>query len=324
MLSVVVPVFNEEAVFDQLLARLRSALPGCGMEYEVIFVDDGSRDRTLDRLRAASQADPRIRYISLSRNFGHQTAVSAGLAHVRGRVVAIIDADLQDPPEELPRFLQRWRDGCDVVYAVRTRRKEGPVKRFAYWSFYRLLSRVASLDIPLDSGDFCVMDRRVVDVLNAMPERNRFIRGLRVWAGFKHDAVEYERASRAAGESKYSLAKLVRLALDGLVSFSSMPLRLASWVGLAMCVGSFVALVLLIIWWASDFPIMGKVPRDVGGWTSLGTLILFISGLQFLGLGIMGEYLARMFDEVKGRPVYVVAESSDERGHQERREARGA
>jgi len=203
-----------------------------GMDYEIICVDDGSHDDTWKLLKQQHAADPRWRGLSFARNFGHQTAVSAGLHYATGDAVVVIDADLQDPPEELGRFFEKWRQGYDVVYAIRQNRKEGVFKKICYWSFYRLMAGIASFDVPLDSGDFCLMNRRVVDIIKQMPERNRFVRGLRAWAGFKQIGLAYERPARAAGETKYGFRKLLKLAWDGLFSFSTVPLILGSYLGL--------------------------------------------------------------------------------------------
>lgn len=304
--SIVLPIYNEEPVLATLHARLTAAAASWGIAYEVIAVDDGSMDGTSQILAALHSKDPRWKVLSLSRNFGHQTAVSAGLHYSRGDVVAVLDADLQDCPEELSRFLAKWREGCDVVYAVRTRRKESLWKRTCYWAFYRLLGMVSAVNIPLDSGDFCVMDKRVVDVLRSMPERNRFIRGLRSWAGFRQEGIAYERAARHAGEPKYSFVKLLRLAADGILSFSSLPLRLASAVGIGFCGLSVAGCVALVAWSVSDVTILGNRPGAAAGWTSLICAMLFLSGVQMLLIGIMGEYLARIFDEVHQRPPWII------------------
>jgi glycosyltransferase involved in cell wall biosynthesis len=300
--SVVVPIFNEEATLDALVARLEQALGGAGLDYEVLFVNDGSRDRSTEMLRAHHARNPRLKCIMLSRNFGHQVAVTCGLDHAQGDAVVVMDGDLQDPPEVLPGMIARWRDGFDVVYAVRRRRKEGWVKVAAYKVFYWLLRRVSYLDIPLDSGDFSLLDRRVVDLLAAMPERNRFVRGLRTWVGLQQTGFEYERDARYAGESKYSFTKLLRLAFDGLVSYSFAPLRLVSNLGLLVSLSALVYMVYLMA--ARLFGDM-----TIQGWTSTVVIVLFLGGIQLLSLGIIGEYIGRIFDEVKQRPQYVIGDS---------------
>jgi len=300
--SVVVPVYNEEATLDALVARLEQALEGASIDYEVIFVNDGSRDHTADMLRRHHTRNPRLKCIMLSRNFGHQVAVTCGLDHAQGDAVIVMDGDLQDPPEVLPGLIARWRDGFDVVFAVRRRRKEGWIKVLAYKAFYWVLHRVSYLDIPLDSGDFSLMDRRVVDLLAAMPERNRFVRGLRTWVGLRQTGFEYERDARYAGESKYSFTKLLRLAFDGLVSYSFAPLRLVSNLGMLVSLSALLYMVYLMA--ARLFGDM-----TIQGWTSTVVIVLFLGGIQLLSLGIIGEYIGRIFDEVKQRPQYVIGDS---------------
>jgi dolichol-phosphate mannosyltransferase len=304
---VVVPCFNEEEVLLRTHARVATVLRGLdGVDAEVIYVDDGSRDATASILHRLHAEDRRVRVIRLSRNFGHQTAVSAGLHHASGDVVCVLDADLQDPPELLPAMLARWREGYAVVYGVRARRKESLARRVAYAAFYRLLRRIGSIDIPLDSGDFCLMDRRAVDALNGLPERNRFMRGLRAWVGFPQIGVPYDRPARAAGRTKYSLVKMLRLALDGLFSFSFRPLTLISMVGVGTSLLAFAGLVFFLVHRMAGFKIFGRSPQDVPGFTSIILSVLFIGGIQLMALGIIGEYLGRVFDEVKARPAYIV------------------
>lgn len=298
-LSVVVPVYNEQENVGELHRRLTETLRSLGVPYEVIFVNDGSRDETPRLIRDLQDADPRLVAVHLSRNFGHQAAVTAGLDHARGRGVMVMDGDLQDPPEVIPRFVARWREGCDVVYAVRRHRKEGPAKRLAYYAFYRLLRAVSDIEIPLDSGDFCLMDRRVVDALNSLPERMRFVRGLRTFVGFRQVGLEYDRAARAAGRPKYTFGPLVRLAIDGLISFSGYPLRLVTQLGLL----TIAAAALLTVWALIDAFFNRTAPR---GWASLLVIFLFVSSIQLISLGIIGEYVRLIFQEVKGRPTYIV------------------
>ena len=307
MISIVVPVYNEAENIPELYCRITSSAKEWDDDYEVVIVDDGSSDSSLQQLERLHQQDPRWKVLSFSRNFGHQLAISAGLFYSRGDVVAIMDADLQDPPEELSRFLDKWREGYRVVYAIRTKRKEGLLKRVSYKLFYRVLHRLASLDIPVDAGDFCVMDRSVIEVLKAMPERARFLRGLRSWSGFRQVGVAYERASRYAGSPKYTFSKLVQLAVTGILLYSSVPLKLASWTGFCLCVLSILAILMTVGWALGDFQLFGMRPRDVAGWTSIVSLILLMSGLQLLGIGVIGQYLARIFDEVQGRPPWIIA-----------------
>lgn len=307
MISLVIPMLNEQDNVEAVYDRVTAAAAAWGDDYEIIVVDDGSTDRTSMLLTEICRRDARWRVISFSRNFGHQAAVSAGLECACGDAVAVIDGDLQDPPEVLAPMLERWRDGVHVVYGVRKKRKEGILKRAAYSTFYRLLGLIASFDIPLDSGDFCVMDRAVVDVLKSLPEKTRFIRGLRAWAGFRQESFEYERHARQNGSTRYTLAKLIQLAGNGLVSFSAVPLRLASWVGVALCGCSILLAVVLTGWWLSSFTIAGFHPSGAVGWTSIVCLILLLAGTQMLMIGILGEYIARIFDEVKARPAWVIA-----------------
>jgi dolichol-phosphate mannosyltransferase len=307
MISIVIPVYNEEENISELYVRLTSAAEKWGDDYEVIIVDDGSSDASLQQLAMIHRTDPRWKVLSLSRNFGHQAAISAGIFYSHGDVVAIMDADLQDPPEELPRFLNKWREGYHVVYAIRTKRKEGILKRACYKLFYRVLRRLASIDIPVDVGDFCVMDRAVVEVLNAMPERTRFVRGLRSWSGFRQTGVAYERSARFAGTPKYTFPQLVRLAVTGLLLFSSVPLKLAAWSGFCLCAFSALVLLAMVGWALGDVRLFGMRPRAVAGWTSIVSLILLMSGLQLMALGVIGQYLARVFDEVQGRPPWIIA-----------------
>ncbi len=310
MISIVIPVFNEQETLPKLSERLVSASAAWGDTFEVILVDDGSSDKTPQMLRELCQRDPRFKSLSFSRNFGHQTAVTAGLNQVTGDVVAVMDADLQDPPEVLPRFLEKWREGYDVVYAIRKKRKEGPFKRLAYWAFYRILDYLSSIKIPLDSGDFCVMDRRVVDLLNALPERNRFVRGLRSWLGFRQIGVEYERDARYAGEVKYTLRKLLQLAFDGIVSFTYRPLQMIGAAGLVISLLSFLGFIGFFFLSAFDVKILGHSPREAPGATTLTLAVLLLGGVQLISLGVIGEYLGRIFDEVKQRPQYIVKDST--------------
>ena len=308
LLSIVIPIFNEEDTIPKLYERLVKASTTWDLPFEVVFVDDGSTDKTLSILKKLHQRDPRFKYISFSRNFGHQTAVSAGLRYTRGDVVAVMDADLQDPPEELYRFLNKWREEYQVIYGIRTKRKENIFKRYAYYLFYRILAWSSSINIPLDSGDFCVMDRTVVDWLNSMPERNRFVRGLRSWIGYRQIGISYERHKRFAGDVKYTFSKLLRLAFDGIINFSYRPLQFTGVFGVLTCLFSFVGIVFFAIHRILGFKIFGYSPQQIPGFTSLILAILFIGGVQLLTMGLFGEYLGRIFDEVKQRPLYIVKE----------------
>lgn len=310
LISIVIPCYNEEPVLNELKARLTSACEKWEHSWEVIAVDDGSADATWKILQQFQSEDPRWRAISFSRNFGHQAAVSAGLYHASGDAVFIIDADLQDPPEELHRFISKWEEGYDVTYGVRQKRKEGMLKRLCYWSFYRLMAKAVHFEIPLDSGDFCLMSRRMVDTLNEMPERNRFVRGMRAWVGYKQIAIPYERHSRAAGAPKYNLTKLVKLALDGMISFSGLPLKLAAHFGFAVAVLAVIGIIFTVVQrlFTDFFSTIGLAP--VPGFATIVIAILFMGGVQLIFLGVLGEYLFRIFDEVKQRPGWIVREGS--------------
>jgi len=303
MLSVVVPLYNEEENVVELHRRLSAALGGMGIVYEVVLVDDGSKDATARMIDELHATDPNLSAVHLSRNFGHQPAVSAGLDHARGRAVVIMDGDLQDPPEVLPQFFAKWREGVEVVYAVRRHRKEGPVKRLGYFAFYRVLNAISDLDIPLDSGDFCLMDRKVVDALKGLPERARFVRGLRTFVGFRQGGLAYDRAAREAGVPKYSFRALIGLAVDGLVSFSSYPLRLVTRLGVLAA-----AVSLGLTAWVLIEAILARTDRLPRGWASTVIIVLFMGSVQLISLGIIGEYIRLIFVESKGRPTYIVGD----------------
>jgi len=298
-LGIIIPCYNEEEVIPKLLAELDQFAASVSCPVQFLFVDDGSRDSTYALLQEACQNDPRKACLKLSRNFGHQTAVSAGLSYIQGDVIGVIDADLQDPPEVIKQMLEKWREGFDVVYGIRKNRKEGALLRFAYASFYRILKKMANIEIPLDSGDFCIMDRKIVDLIKNMPEHNRFIRGLRGWVGFRQYGLPYERSARAAGEPKYNIRRLMKLAFDGIISFSTIPLRLASLLGLLA--GTFGLLYLVYVFVVKMFN-----PAAPIGWASTVAVIVFFGGVQLLVLGIIGEYLGRVFEESKHRPIYIV------------------
>lgn len=302
-LDIVVPCFNEEAVIEQTHRRLARVADGItAVRTTLIYVDDGSRDGTLVKLRAIAAGDPHVRIVALSRNFGHQYALTAGLDASTGDAIAVIDADLQDPPEVIPQMVARWRDGADVVYGVRaTRQGETAFKRGTAHVFYRLLQTLGNADIPADVGDFRLLDRRVVDTLRDMPERDRFLRGLVVWAGFRHEGVSYERLPRAAGQTKFPFSRMFSFALDGIFSFSTVPLRLASYLGLFVSILSMIGV--LYAFYIKLFTV-GVIP----GWAAQWIGTLFLGGVQLLSLGVIGEYVGRIYGEVKRRPLYVVKE----------------
>lgn len=307
MLSIVIPIYNEEENLYNLYNRLVASSPAWQEDFEIVLVNDGSRDRSLEIMKGFVTQDNRVRVVNFSRNFGHQAAISAGIRHAKGDAVIIMDGDLQDPPEELHRFLAKWQEGYDVVYAIRTRRKEGFFKRFAYATFYRILDAISNLDIPLDAGDFCIMDRKVVNALNNdMPEQSRFVRGLRAYAGFKQIGMTYERAERVAGEVKYTFKKLVRLALDGLFDFSTFPLRIATYLGFFIAIPSFMFGIFFVVHRILNFKLFGYSPTDTPGLATLATGMFFLSGIMLIILGIVGEYLGRIYYEVKKRPFYII------------------
>lgn len=314
-ISVILPVYDERETLHKLKARLTPILEEsvCG-SFEVLFVDDGSRDGSDIIIDGFHERDPRFKAIHFSRNFGHQAALQAGLDTASGAAVVLMDADLQDPPELLEQFIEHWREGYDVVYAVRKKRKEAFWKRAAYAVFYRTMRAVSEIDVPLDAGDFCLLDRRVVDTLVSLKERNRFLRGLRSWVGFRQIGVEYERDARHAGEPKYTLRKLIRLALSGYIGFSAAPLRMATWLGLIAAMTGF-----LVAIWSVYTKLAGIYsPR---GWASTMAVIMFIGGAQLLMLGVIGEYLSRVYDEVRQRPLYIVRSSVGVRDRVESRDA---
>jgi dolichol-phosphate mannosyltransferase len=308
MISVVVPAFNEGDGIAQLHSRVTAAACAWAEDYELIVVDDGSRDDTLAVCRNLARDDPHFKILSLSRNFGHQAALSAGLAYAAGDWVAVLDADLQDPPEQLKRFIDRCKEGFDVAYAIRAKREEGFVKRFAYFAYYRLLRKLAFIEMPLDAGDFCVMSRRAVDQLNSLPERRRYLRGLRAWIGYRQTGLEYEREARAFGKAKYTFSKLLRLGFDGIFNFSYKPLQILMILGHVIAFGTFLLALLVLAQYVGNITILGYNPHEARGWTSLILAMLFLSGVQLIGIGVLGEYVGRLFDEVKGRPIFLVKE----------------
>jgi polyisoprenyl-phosphate glycosyltransferase len=301
VISVVAPIYNEAETLQELHRRLTEALTPLGA-YEIVLVDDGSSDGSWSRLLELAAGDPRLRLVRLSRNFGHQAALSAGLDAARGDAVVIMDGDLQDPPEVIPQLVRKWRDGYDVVYAVRTEREGETWARVASASaFYRVLQRITSTPIPRNAGDFRLLSRRAVDALSQMPERARFLRGMTSWIGFRQTGVPYERDPRYAGTSKYSLPRQLRLAFDAISSFSTMPIKAVTVLGFALVVFCMAVLAwtLYVRFFTSD---------SVQGWTSVIAVVLLLGGVQLLSLGVIGQYVARIFDETKHRPLYLVDE----------------
>jgi len=302
-LSVVVPFHNEQDNLPVLHDRLSRALTGTG-SFEIVFVDDGSRDRSAAVALELQATDEAVRLVRLTRNFGKEGAVAAGMDAARGDAVIVMDADLQDPPEVLPELVHQWEAGFEVVYAVRRKRKETLWKRAGYHLFYRIMRVVSEVDMPLDAGDFCLMDRRVVDVVRTLPEKNRFMRGLRSWAGFRQVGVEYERPVRHAGDAKFTFRKLVKTAFDGFLAFSSAPLRLAAYTGFLTATAGLLFLAVAL--YHRLF-----VAGTAAGWTSLVAVILTLGGTQLIVTGVLGAYIARIYEETKQRPVYLVESSHD-------------
>lgn len=294
-ISVVIPIYNEEENLKELTTRLVTVLKDY-KRYEILYVNDGSSDTSENIITEYCESNPSIKLLSLSRNFGHQIAISAGLEYSNGNVVIVMDGDLQDPPEVLPSFLSKIQEGYDVVYAIRRSRKEGIFKRISYFIYYRILSMLSDTPIPLDSGDFSAMRRLVVDKLISMPENNRFIRGMRAWIGFKQIGFEYERNSRFAGKPKYTFRMLTKLAYDGIISSSRKPLTVVLTFGIIITLFSFIIIASLII-------MKLFVGIRVEGWTSMIVVVLLMGGVQLTVLGIIGEYIGRIFDDIKGRPI---------------------
>ncbi len=303
VVSIVAPVYNEETILPELYRRLTAVMDGAGGSYELVLVNDGSQDQSLDVMRDLHAQDPRVKVVNFSRNFGHQVAITAGTDYARGDAVVIIDADLQDPPEVILDMLKRWREGYDVVYAVRAEREgETWFKEFTASVFYRLIARITNVDIPMDTGDFRLMDRRVVDAVKRMREQHRFMRGMSSWVGFRQTGVEYVRRQRYAGETKYPFRKMLKFAIDGITSFSYLPLQLATYFGFFIAGLSLVGIVVTIILRLSG-------STAFFGQASTLVSVLFLGGVQLIFLGIIGEYLGRIYDEVKGRPLYIVADA---------------
>jgi glycosyltransferase involved in cell wall biosynthesis len=305
-LSIVVPLYNEEENVEALYQRLTTVVKAMGVSYEFIFINDGSRDRTLMLAQELSHRDHHVRYIDLSRNFGHQIAVTAGLDHAAGNAVVIIDADLQDPPELIAPLYEKLQSGYEVVYAKRLSRPgENMAKLLTAKLFYRMLAAITNVSIPVDTGDFRIISRKVVDALKLMPEQNKFLRGQISWIGFRQTYVEYDRAQRAAGETGYTYSKMLRLALDGITAFSDFPLKLASLSGFAV---SGIAFIVMLYTLFARFITHDYQP----GWASLMISILFLGGVQLIAIGIIGEYMGRMSANVRQRPLYLIAATNIE------------
>lgn len=299
MYSIVIPIYNEQETIPELYRRLKNVIDELDQPTEIILVDDGSNDKSFDLMEEIHKQDSRIKLIRFSRNFGHQVAISAGMDNTSGEAVILMDGDLQDPPELIPSMLSKWNEGFQVVYTVKLSRKESPLKRFAFHTFYRLMHAFASISIPMEAGNFSLMDKKVIDVLRRMPERNRYISGMRAWAGFRQTGIQFDRDARFAGKPQMSLKRLVSLAFDGLFSFSNAPLRFAIYVGFFSALISF---------FVGLFVIYEKLFTDkaILGWASTIVSITFLGGMILLTLGFIGEYIGRIYDEVKQRPLYVI------------------
>jgi dolichol-phosphate mannosyltransferase len=315
--SVVAPVFNEEALVEEFCRRTMAALEPLGEPFELVLVNDGSRDGSARIMRSIHEADPRVKVLSFSRNFGHQLAITAGTDYAQGRAVVVIDSDLQDPPEVIPELIAKWREGYEVVYAVREEREgETWFKTVTASFFYRLIARITSVELPVDAGDFRLMDRKVVDALARIREHHRFMRGLSVWVGFNSVGVPYTRHARKAGNTKYPLRKMLKFALDGITSFSYLPLQLATYMGFITAALSLLFIVVVVA-----MRLIAPQAEEAAFYGQASTLasVLFIGAVQLISLGIIGEYVGRIYDEVKGRPLYIVAEAL---GYSEEQRAR--
>ena len=301
-ISLVIPMYYEEKVVNECYNRVKETLKGLiGYDHEIIFINDGSKDKTLDILEKIAEKDSNVKVISFSRNFGHQAAVTAGLKCTSGDAVVIIDADMQDPPELIPEMVKLWEDGNEVIYGKRkTRDGESAFKLMTAKMFYKTLNALSDVDIPKDTGDFRLVDKKVVDTMNSLPEHNKFLRGLWSWLGYKQYAFEYERKERFAGETKYPLKKMLKLASDGIISFSSKPIKMVGILGIISIIISFIILIYALISYAC------KLNNLSAGWTSLMCAITFFAGVQLLSLWIISEYIGRIYDETKGRPQYII------------------
>lgn len=301
VLSLVVPIYNEEEVIPEMYRRMTAVMEGIGELYELILINDGSSDKSIELLHDLHARDSRVRVINFARNFGHQIAITAGMDYAQGEAVVVIDSDLQDPPEVISKMVEKWREGYQVVYGVRTEREgESWFKLTTANLFYRLMNRITNVDIPLDAGDFRLMDRAAIQTMGAMREKHRFMRGLSAWVGFRQTPLPYERAARYAGETKYPFRKMLKLATDGVTNFSYIPLQFATWMGF---VSAFLALLGVIM------AVVGRLvwPGALLGQATTLVAVLFIGSIQLISIGIIGEYLGRIYEEVKGRPLYIVA-----------------
>lgn len=304
--TIIAPIYNESESIPELYRRVSAVMDGIGQPWELVLIDDGSTDGSTDKIRALAKSDERVRPVIFARNFGHQIAVTAGLDYARGDAVVIIDSDLQDPPELIPEMAEKWREGYEVVYAVRAEREgESWFKLWTASLFYRIIYKITDVKIPLDTGDFRLMDRKVVDVLTKMREHYRFLRGMSAWVGFKQVGVPYKRAARFAGETKYPFRKMLKLAINAVTGFSYLPLQLATYIGFGAAVLAIMLIPVVII-------IRSLTEIELAGQATTLVAVLFLGGVQLISLGILGEYLGRIYDEVKGRPLYVVSQAPDD------------
>jgi len=301
--SIVVPLYNEELVINETYKRLIGVMDSIGKSYEIIFVNDGSKDKTLEIAQSLCRVDKNIKLLSFSRNFGHQIAITAGMEYANGKAVIVIDADLQDPPEVIPEMIAKWKEGYQVVYGQRIERKgETFFKKWSARLFYRILQNLTDVDVPMDVGDFRLIDRKVLDALSRLPERNRYVRGMVSWVGFKQIGVQFVRDERLAGETKYPLKKMIKFAINAITSFSYKPLRIATYLGCLVSLISFMYLFYVI------YEKLFQPQTTVAGWASLAAISLFFNGVVLILLGVIGEYIGRIYDEAKGRPLYIISE----------------
>jgi polyisoprenyl-phosphate glycosyltransferase len=308
LLSIVSPMYNEADNLPEFVRQIHASIDPLAIDWELILINDGSQDASLACAKELAAADPRLRVVSFSRNFGHEAASTAGLRYASGQAVALIDSDLQDPPSVIPQMLAKWREGYQIVYGIRSKRLAEPaLKKVTSWAFYRLMRRLAKIDLPRDTGDFRLMDRRVVDAFNALPERNRFVRGMICWTGFRATGVPFERAARFAGTTHYNYVKLVRLAIDSLTGFTTAPLKIATWLG--MFIAAFAGVWILVVLYQFFFwKNPDGTPYRQPGFTFLYIAMLLLGGMQIFLMGLIGEYLARTYEQVQSRPLYIVDE----------------
>jgi dolichol-phosphate mannosyltransferase len=301
-------MYNEAEGIAEFVRQVHVAVDPLGVPWELVLVNDGSRDASLQVATGLAANDPAVRVVSFSRNFGHEAASTAGLRYARGRAVVLIDSDLQDPPTVIPEMFAKWREGFQVVYGVRSKRnEETALKKLTSWIFYRLMRRLAKIDLPKDTGDFRLMDRKVVDAFNALPERNRFVRGMICWTGFRTTGVPFIRAPRFAGKTKYNYVKLIRLALDSITGFTTAPLKIATWLGILVSVAALLWILVVVFQFFFWKTATGE-PYRPAGFTFLAIAVLFLGGVQIFLIGLVGEYLARTYEQVQGRPLYIVSD----------------